>query len=42
MPRRSQAEAALTHDAILDRAVAMASTDGLEGLTIGRLATTCG
>jgi AcrR family transcriptional regulator len=39
MPRRSQAEAALTHDAILERAVAMASTDGLEGLTIGRLAT---
>jgi AcrR family transcriptional regulator len=39
MPRRSQADAALTHDAILDRAVAMASTDGLEGLTIGRLAT---
>jgi AcrR family transcriptional regulator len=39
MPRRSQADAALTHDAILDRAVAVASTDGLEGLTIGRLAT---
>jgi AcrR family transcriptional regulator len=39
MPRRSQAEAARTHDAILDRAVAVASTDGLEGLTIGRLAT---
>jgi AcrR family transcriptional regulator len=39
MPRRSQAQAALTHDAILDRAVAVASTDGLEGLTIGRLAT---
>jgi AcrR family transcriptional regulator len=38
MPRRSQADAALTHDAILDRAVHMASTDGLEGLTIGRLA----
>ena len=39
MPRRSQAQAAQTHDAILDRAVALASTDGLEGLTIGRLAT---
>jgi AcrR family transcriptional regulator len=39
MPRRSQAQAARTHDAILDRAVAVASTDGLEGLTIGRLAT---
>jgi AcrR family transcriptional regulator len=39
MPRRSQAQAARTHDAILDHAVAMASTDGLEGLTIGRLAT---
>jgi AcrR family transcriptional regulator len=39
MPRRSQAQAARTHDAIVDRAVAVASTDGLEGLTIGRLAT---
>jgi len=39
MPRRSQAAAARTHDAILARAVHMASTDGLEGLTIGRLAT---
>ena len=39
MPRSSQAQAARTHDAILDRAVAVASTDGLEGLTIGRLAT---
>jgi AcrR family transcriptional regulator len=38
MPRRSQAEAAQTHTAILDRAVDRASTDGLEGLTIGRLA----
>jgi AcrR family transcriptional regulator len=38
MSRRSQADAARTHDAILDRAVAVASTDGLEGLTIGRLA----
>ena len=39
MPRRSQADAARTHDAIVERAVALASTDGLEGLTIGRLAT---
>jgi AcrR family transcriptional regulator len=39
MPRSSQAQAARTHAAILDRAVALASTDGLEGLTIGRLAT---
>jgi AcrR family transcriptional regulator len=39
MPRRSQAEAARTHDAIVGRAVTLASTDGLEGLTIGRLAT---
>jgi AcrR family transcriptional regulator len=38
MPRRSIADAARTHDAILERAVALASTDGLEGLTIGRLA----
>src|SRR6058998_1290217 len=39
MPRRSQAAAARTHSSIVDRAVALASTDGLEGLTIGRLAT---
>jgi AcrR family transcriptional regulator len=39
MPRSSQAQVVRTHDAILDRAVAVASTDGLEGLTIGRLAT---
>jgi AcrR family transcriptional regulator len=38
MPRRSAADAARTRDAILDRAVSLASTDGLEGLTIGRLA----
>lgn len=38
MPRRSQAEAARTHDAIVERAVTVASTHGLEGLTIGRLA----
>ena len=39
MPRRSAAATAETHAAILDRAVDVASTDGLEGLTIGRLAT---
>lgn len=39
MPRRSQAEAARTRDAILARAVDLASVEGLEGLTIGRLAT---
>jgi len=37
-PRRSAADAAETRDAIVARAVAVASTDGLEGLTIGRLA----
>src|SRR3954447_11749113 len=31
-----------TREAILERAVDMASTDGLEGLTIGRLATDMG
>ena len=31
-----------TRDAILDRAADLASTDGLEGLTIGRLATDLG
>jgi AcrR family transcriptional regulator len=39
MPRRSVADTALTRAAILDRAVAVSSTEGLEGLTIGRLAT---
>jgi AcrR family transcriptional regulator len=38
VPRRSAADTAKTHVAILDRAVHVASTDGLEGLTIGRLA----
>jgi AcrR family transcriptional regulator len=36
--RRGQ-NLARTRDAILDRAVDLASTEGLEGLTIGRLAT---
>src|SRR3954470_16050625 len=39
MARRSAAEAAQTRTAILDRSVALASIEGLEGLTIGRLAT---
>jgi AcrR family transcriptional regulator len=37
-PRRSVAEASRTRDAIVDRAVEVASQEGLEGLTIGRLA----
>ena len=37
-PRRSAAEAAGTRTAIVERAVEVASTQGLEGLTIGRLA----
>lgn len=42
MPRRSAADAARTRQAIVDRAVVVASEDGLEGLTIGRLATDLG
>src|SRR3954451_8179736 len=38
MPRRSAADTARTHASIVGRAVDMASTDGLQGLTIGRLA----
>ncbi|NUW37375.1 TetR/AcrR family transcriptional regulator [Nonomuraea sp. SMC257] len=41
-PRRSVAEALTTRCAILDRSVAIASVEGLEGLTIGRLATELG
>src|ERR1700712_3222641 len=37
--RRSAADARDTRTAIVDRAVAVASVEGLEGLTIGRLAT---
>lgn len=37
-PRRSAAEAAGTRASIVERAVELSSTDGLEGLTIGRLA----
>ena len=42
MPRRSNAEAAQTRAAILDRAVQAASIEGLEGVTIGRLADDLG
>src|SRR3954454_3863151 len=38
MARRSVADAARTRAAILERSVALASVEGLEGLTIGRLA----
>ncbi|SEH01634.1 DNA-binding transcriptional regulator, AcrR family [Nonomuraea solani] len=41
-PRRSAAEALGTRAAILDRSVGIASLEGLEGLTIGRLATELG
>ena len=37
-PRRSAADARLTHVRIIDRGIAIASVEGLEGLTIGRLA----
>ena len=39
VPRRSAAETARTHASIVDLAVDLASLEGLEGLTIGRLAT---
>jgi AcrR family transcriptional regulator len=42
MPRSSAAAARRTHDAIVARAVHVASLEGLEGLTIGRLATDLG
>jgi len=42
MPRRSNAEAARTRVAIIDRAVQTASIEGLEGVTIGRLADDLG
>jgi AcrR family transcriptional regulator len=38
MPKRSATETAQTREGILARAVDLASTEGLEGLTIGRLA----
>jgi AcrR family transcriptional regulator len=42
MPRRSNAEAARTRAAIIERAVETASIEGLEGVTIGRLADDLG
>src|SRR5215212_5223508 len=42
MPRRSNAEALRTRDAIIGRAVQTASVEGLEGVTIGRLADDLG
>ncbi|MEA2495058.1 MAG: hypothetical protein QOJ29_2969, partial [Thermoleophilaceae bacterium] len=42
MPRRSNAEAAQTRAAIIGRAVETASIEGLEGVTIGRLADDLG
>ncbi|MFD9465901.1 TetR/AcrR family transcriptional regulator [Streptomyces sp. NPDC060027] len=38
-PRKSVAETAATRDRIIGSALALASAEGLEGLTIGRLAT---
>ena len=42
MPRRSKAEALQTRTSIVDRAVQTASVEGLEGVTIGRLADDLG
>ncbi|MEW1564551.1 TetR/AcrR family transcriptional regulator [Streptomyces sp. NPDC093509] len=41
-PRKSVAETAATRDRILGSALTLASAEGLEGLTIGRLATGLG
>ncbi|WP_330274244.1 TetR/AcrR family transcriptional regulator [Lentzea sp. NBC_00516] len=41
-PRRSAADTRETRQRILDRSLAIASAEGLEGLTIGRLATELG
>ncbi|MEU5049212.1 TetR/AcrR family transcriptional regulator [Streptomyces sp. NPDC021096] len=41
-PRKSVAEARRTRERIVERAIAVASVEGLEGLTIGRLATDLG
>lgn len=41
-PRRSAAEARRTRERIVERSVALASLEGLEGLTIGRLAADLG
>lgn len=37
-PRRSAAESRLTHTRIIERGIAIASVEGLDGLTIGQLA----
>jgi AcrR family transcriptional regulator len=42
VPRSSAVDAKRTHDAIVDRAVHVSSLEGLEGLTIGRLAADLG
>ncbi|MFJ4584557.1 TetR/AcrR family transcriptional regulator [Streptomyces echinatus] len=41
-PRNSAAEARRTRERIVERGIALASSDGLEGLTIGRLAADLG
>ncbi|MFI1972166.1 TetR/AcrR family transcriptional regulator [Streptomyces cinnamoneus] len=41
-PRKSATEARRTRERIIERSVAIASVEGLEGLTIGRLATDLG
>lgn len=41
-PRRSATDALATRRRLLDTASAMASTDGLEGMTLGRLAAVAG
>ncbi|AVH60499.1 MULTISPECIES: TetR/AcrR family transcriptional regulator [Streptomyces] len=41
-PRKSVAETAATRDRVIERALALAAAEGLEGLTIGRLATDLG
>ncbi|WP_405885052.1 TetR/AcrR family transcriptional regulator [Streptomyces sp. NBC_01136] len=41
-PRKSVAETALTRGRIIESALTLASAEGLEGLTIGRLATDLG
>jgi AcrR family transcriptional regulator len=42
MPRRSAAATAATHDELIETALRLASVDGLEGLTLGRLADAVG
>ncbi len=42
MPRSSQAEAARTRAAVVDRTVELGSAEGLEAISVGRLATELG